>query len=372
MKTVISKEKVNVVISNTKYSNYDIAFIGFGLATQTLIYHLHKENRLQDKKIAIFEPNNFHDKSVSYWGEKPLIDEVPHNKWNNFKVIDKNELHLRLNKLKYFSFSQSNLRDFVLKLLKNYDVSFVNESVKNIGDTITTETSSYTSPIIFNSCLDFAASEISPVYQHFLGVEIETDRAVFNKETNILMDFDDNPKAITFAYLLPFSEKRALIEYVAYDTKPTREVNLNKYIEKYTQGCKHKVLRTEFGTTPLKITYKKNNRVINIGIAGGLYRSSTGYAFVQIAKDSQIIAKSRDLAKPNRYKVQYFYKMSDHLVISPLLRKKENPKTILTKMFESGESELLLKFLNEEDTLLEKAKVGFDLLKGGVFAESIK
>ena len=48
--------------------------------------------------------------------------------------------------------------------------------------------------------------------QHFLGIEVTSQKGVFNNRDIILMDFQKQNKIIHFFYVLPFSKNKALIE----------------------------------------------------------------------------------------------------------------------------------------------------------------
>ena len=51
------------------------------------------------------------------------------------------------------------------------------------------------------------------MWQHFCGVEIKTDNDIFDEKIFNLMDFDCEQKnGIHFFYVLPFNNRRALIE----------------------------------------------------------------------------------------------------------------------------------------------------------------
>ena len=96
--------------------------------------------------------------------------------------------------------------DFYKKIIntlkKNTNISFF----KNINE-ISTENS-----FIFNSVSDVSDSK-NDLWQHFSGVEIETNRDLFDDQIFNLMDFDcEQRDSVHFFYTLPFSKKNALIE----------------------------------------------------------------------------------------------------------------------------------------------------------------
>jgi lycopene beta-cyclase len=77
---------------------------------------------------------------------------------------------------------------------------------KNIKE-IKTENS-----FIFNSVCNISENK-NNLWQHFSGVEIETDREIFDDEIFNLMDFDcDQKDSVHFFYTLPYSRTSALVE----------------------------------------------------------------------------------------------------------------------------------------------------------------
>ena len=128
--------------------------------------------------------------------------------------------------------------------------------------------------------------------QHFLGMEIEIEQDVFDPETAILMDFrTDQTHGLHFLYLLPLSQRKALVESTYFTSQPLSEdmyiTDIKTYlyihfdIETFTE------IRREAGIIPMHVSKPREPQQPNhrlIGGAGGAIRPSSGYAFAFIQK----------------------------------------------------------------------------------------
>merc|ERR1711991_359770 len=137
------------------------------------------------------------------------------------------------------------------------------------------------------------------LWQHFKGIEIETEKNIFDDEIFNLMDFDcDQKNSVHFFYTLPFAKNKALIE-TTWLSKMNDEylkdydIQLKKYIDKKLKIKDYKIIFKEKGAIPLfkQINSTKNNE-INIGTAGGMTRLSTGYTFLNIQEHSKYIREN--------------------------------------------------------------------------------
>ena len=106
--------------------------------------------------------------------------------------------------------------------------------------------------LIFNSLLNTKSNKDS-LWQHFGGIEIETDKKIFDSEIMNLMDFDcDQKNSVHFFYTLPFSRRKALIETtwlsdLNNNSLQDYDKQLKDYIENNTfKGLKAKMKFTEW------------------------------------------------------------------------------------------------------------------------------
>ena len=121
---------------------------------------------------------------------------------------------------------------------------------------------------------------------------------IFDDEILNLMDFNcDQSNNVHFFYTLPFSKNKALIETTWLSNLEDQnlmdyDLQLENYIKNNLGIKNYKINFTEKGAIPLFYpSIKNNNKVINIGSAGGMTRLSTGYTFLNIQEHSKYILK---------------------------------------------------------------------------------
>ena len=202
--------------------------------------------------------------------------------------------------------------------------------------------------------------------QHFKGWVIETNRPSFKPEEATMMDFRvHQDHGTSFAYVLPFTPTRALVEYTLFTkellTKEQYDAELKNYINSYLGISEFIVGEEEFGVIPM--TNEKFNFGWNgawqIGAAGGQTKASTGFTFQFIQKQSEQIVDSlvagkslNDLPRtPDRFR---FY---DNTLLHILYHNTLPGKKIFTRLFQKNKPQQVLKFLDNESSMIDELKI---------------
>ena len=125
--------------------------------------------------------------------------------------------------------------------------------------------------------------------QSFIGHEVQTANPVFDPDCAILMDFRcDQSRGIHFIYVLPYSERQALIESTMFAPKVEDDAFYEKAISDYLAAyCEVEqviTLRREKGAIPMGILDTPDEGSIPIGGRGGAIRPSSGYAFAFVQR----------------------------------------------------------------------------------------
>ena len=118
--------------------------------------------------------------------------------------------------------------------------------------------------------------------QHFLGWFAKFDQ-VHNIKYPTIMDIDQSSPALCFTYIIPFSDKEALIELTYYSedvySQEHYEQTLKAYLSKRFPNLNYNIYKKESGVIPLVNFCSKNKSdYTNIGIRNGYLRASTGYS----------------------------------------------------------------------------------------------
>ncbi|MEO6639084.1 MAG: lycopene cyclase family protein, partial [Ginsengibacter sp.] len=214
--------------------------------------------------------------------------------------------------------------------------------------------------------------------QHFKGWIIETDENFFDPYKATLMDFRmGQGHGTTFVYVLPLSETKALVEYTLFTenllAKSEYDDAVREYVKTFLKLSKYNITDEEFGVIPMTNAtfpgYK--NGMYYIGTAGGQTKASTGYTFRFIQKQADTIVKellknkiSIKLEQPG--KRFYFY---DSTLLHILSKNLLAGKVIFSTLFKKNRASTVLRFLDNETTILEEIKL-LNSLPKKIFAKA--
>jgi lycopene beta-cyclase len=209
----------------------------------------------------------------------------------------------------------------------------------------------------------------SALWQHFKGIVVEFDAPVFNDTIARLMDFNvPQMDATAFMYLLPLTDKKALVEYTLFsptilDTAEYDHV-LNAYMEEHYKGQAYIIVHTEQGAIPMttkKMTSSTSN-IISIGTMGDAVKASTGYAFQFIQKQTQQIVKQLKLNQTLDASVHYTrHQFYDAVLLYILEHNKMAGDEIFARIFKKNDAATVFKFLSNTSNLLEDIRIMLSL-----------
>ena len=186
---------------------FDYVILGGGCAGLSLAYELDIHQKLNDKTLAIVEPRTEYkrDKTWSFWKVSPHnFDDCVKKSWKEFSIKTPSDSKIiKCDNFPYQSIDSGlfyeNIND---SLAKNKNIKFFKD-VKELKTD---------NAFVFNSVPSLQDKK-SNLWQHFHGIEIETDKDFFNDNIVDLMDFDcDQRNSVHFFYVLPFSKNKAMIE----------------------------------------------------------------------------------------------------------------------------------------------------------------
>ena len=337
---------------------FDYVIIGGGCAGLSLAYELEVNNKLKDKTLAIIEPRKEYgrDKTWSFWKVfDHNFEDCIIKSWNNFTVnTSENSHELSTKKFPYQSVDSGKFyKKINSKLASNSNICFF----KNLNEI------NLKSSIIFNSVFEGELDK-SKLWQHFQGVEIETSKDIFDDEILNLMDFNcDQKNNVHFFYTLPFSKNKALIETTWLSDLENQnlmdyDLQLENYIKNNLRIKNYKIKFIEKGAIPLFYhSIKQNNKIINIGSAGGMTRLSTGYTFLNIQEHSKYILKNIDkIDKVIKYNLGQKYKFLDNIFLRVLKKNPEKMPNIFYKMFKCPPN-TVIKFLSNKSNILNDINI---------------
>ncbi|WP_426058404.1 lycopene cyclase family protein [Hymenobacter sp. B1770] len=376
--------------------DYDYLLVGGGAAGLSLAYYMAQEPRLAGKKVLIIEPEakNQNDRTWSYWADKPMVfDGLAAHDWGQIafrspdfeKVIDLGAYRYRMIRgLEYY--------DFVRRALTaNAQFTLVKGTVEQLHNTATgveahSSAGQFTARYAFDSRPPDLRQLQQPqkhryLLQHFVGWEVATDTDVFDPAVVEFMDFrGEQHHEARFIYVLPFSKRKALVEYTLFSETPLAKAEYEAAIREYleaTLGVKdYRIEAEEIGAIPMTdhpLPARVGARIINIGTRGGRAKPSTGYAFKRIQQQSErlvaaLAATGRPPADPTGDKWQFH--LFDTLLLDIMKRRGETTRDIFRELFERNPVERIFRFLDETTSWADNLRV-MNSVSPGPFMRSI-
>ena len=343
---------------------FDYIILGGGCAGLSLAYELEIHEKLKNKSLAIIEPREDYkkDKTWSFWKIIPHnFDDCVKKSWDNFSVnIPGKTNYLECKDYPYQSIDSGLFyKKINNKLKENKNVYFfkdINEIDKK-------------NSFIFNSIPNIKKNHLN-IWQHFCGVEIETQNNFFDKEIFNLMDFDcEQRESVHFFYTLPYSKNKALVETTWLskmndNSQKDYDNQIKSYIENNLKIKNYKITYKEEGAIPLFYPLIKNEKnMINIGTAGGMTRLSTGYTFLNIQEHSMYIRRNiENIVNSKNYEISKKYQFLDQIFLRVLDNHPEKMPDIFFKMFKTS-PKTVIKFLSNKSNLLEDLSIIFKMPK---------
>ena len=343
---------------------FDYVIIGGGCAGLSLAYELEIHEKLRDKSLAIIEPRDEYkrDKTWSFWRVvSHNFDDCVKKNWKNFSInIPEKTNYLDCKNFPYQSIDSGLFYEKINNKLKENKNIFFFKDISEIN---------LKNCFIFNSVPSIKEDHRN-LWQHFCGVEIETQDNFFDDEIFNLMDFDcDQRESVHFFYTLPYSKNTALVETtwlsrVNDNSKKDYDKQIKNYIENNLNLKNYKIHYREKGAIPLFYPMDKNEKnKINIGTAGGMTRLSTGYTFLNIQEHSKYIRENiENISNVKKFKIDTKYQFLDKIFLRVLEKHPEKMPDIFFKMFKAS-PKTVIKFLSNKSNFFEELSIIFRMPK---------
>lgn len=353
---------------------YDFVFVGGGLAGLSLAYQL-IGCPLSDTSMLIIDHDakTRNDRTWAFWTTRPTpFDGIVQREWKRIHFVgDGFEKDIDLGAYSYKLIRGIDLYRLAYERLGAHpNVEFLKARVDGIEDGkdgawVSANGQIYQARWVFDSRFHLKAysSQLTAEHylpQHFKGWEIETVRPAFDPDAATLLDFRTPQKnAVRFFYVLPFSDRRALVEYVTL-APDNYSAALKAYLEDVLRIRDYRVVGMEGGVNPMTdwvFPRRSSAHVMNIGTRGGRVKASTGYAFMRVQQDSEAIVRSL-LVRGHPFGVpadSRRYRCLDGLMLEVMQTHPEKIKPIFTALFKNNPIERVLRFLDEVGSPAENA-----------------
>jgi len=359
---------------------YDYIITGGGCAGLSLAVRLMQSAALRSKSILIIdrEKKTTNDRTWCFWEEKPdLFEPVVYRSWKSLHFYGEGfSKKLDIAPYRYKMIRGLDFYRHCYTLLQQQaNVQFLYADVEHIANqpgavAVQAGGKTHEAGYVFTSIVQTEPripANHHYLRQHFKGWVIETPRPFFKPDEATLMDFRVSQQhGTTFVYVLPVSETRALVEYTLFtkDLLPPEAYNraLQDYIAAFLKITDYRIEEEEFGIIPMT-DYpfaRPDGRIIPIGTAGGQTKASSGYTFRNIQKHAaRLVHRLEQTGTPaltHSFSSRRF-KWYDATLLNILAKGELGGHRIFTRLFQRGNPQTMLKFLDNETTLLEDTRV---------------
>ena len=361
-------------------SRYFYVIIGGGLAGLQLARQLSRDVFFKGKKIAIIDSDfSMPVKTWCFWEKgKGKWDDLLTKSWNKGKFISSEEnIDLQLSP---YTYKMIKAKDYHQKLQdeieESGDIEFITDEIQKI-DPVTMKAKglkkSYGATHFFDSRIDpsyLESKKHTTIFQHFKGWEVETEKAVFTPDSFTMMDYRIKyPDATAFTYILPFTEKKALVEYTFFSPFLTEDKvydeMLQQYFKKILKTKDFQIKSTETGVIPMTdFPFDKANteQITKIGTGGGWVKPSTGYSFKNTEKRiGKIIENIKSGKLPGENLINNKFRKYDSIFLDVLAQNNQKGEEIFTKFYKKNSPQDIFRYLDEETSVSEDLKIMLSL-----------
>jgi len=357
--------------------DFDYIIVGAGASGLMLANGLGSDPHFQDKRILLLDKDQkqTNDRTWCFWEQgEGEFDSIVHRTWSAIYFAgEEYRAQIPIKPYRYKMIRGIDFYEHYLGKIKTFPkLTFLTTEVNSIEDQgnevrVITKDGPYTANKVFSSVFDgsgLSSQKRYPVLQqHFIGWFVKSKESIFDPGTATFMDFSIPQKGNTrFMYVLPFSEKEALVEYTLFSEHllPEEEYEdaIAHYLKEDLQCDDYQIVEKEKGRIPMtSYNFKQQNtaNLIHIGIAGGWAKASTGYTFrssaIKVQKLISHLKADRPFSSFDKRSCFWFY---DLLLLDILKRDNSQGRRIFESIFKKRSPQLLFKFLDEKTNFWEE------------------
>jgi lycopene beta-cyclase len=377
---------------------YDYVLVGGGAAGLSLAYHLAQEPRLATMRVLLIEPEakDQNDRTWSFWADEPTpFDGLAVGEWTKIafrspgfeQVFDLGHYRYRtIRGLDFYQFVHRALAALPTRFTVVCDKVATLENTPSGVQVRTASGAEFTARYAFDSrppAIEPRPDSYRYLLQHFVGWEIETDRDVFDPAVVEFMDFRGaQHHEARFMYVLPFSPRRALVEYTLFSAQTLAKEEYEAHLLDYLKNklnlieADYRITAEEVGAIPMTdhpLAARVGAHVINLGTRAGRAKPSTGYAFRRIqAQSARLVAALAATGQPPQDPTgdRWQFRLFDTLLLDIMQRRAEMTRDLFRQLFERNPVERIFRFLDEKTSWADNLRI-MNSVAPGPFMHSI-
>lgn len=361
-----------------KASTYDYIIAGAGCAGLSLVLHMIRSGSFSEKKILVIdrEEKKRNDRTWCFWEKQTgFFDNIVFKNWEQLRFCGEEfQKTFPISPYRYKMIRSLDFYQYCFEEItreKNIKVIYDNvESIRLTGrkTEVKTRDGLYHAEYIFNS-IQFEKPLLKSnqywLLQHFKGWVVESTQDYFDPGVATLMDFNISQQyGCSFVYVMPFTEKKALVEYTVFSrellSQEKYEEALIAYLKNNMGITHYKITENEFGIIPMT-NYPfsaKDGNIIQIGTAGGQTKASSGYTFRNIQKHAAfmvncLLEKREPFGKRDDRRFRFY----DSVLLNVLYNETVPGKKVFTDLFSKNRIMDVLQFLDNESSLRQEWRI---------------
>ena len=355
---------------------YDYVFIGMGASNSLILKKLIETKLINDKKVAVIEAENKNenDKTYCFWASPndSIVNELKVIISHSYNQIEINKASAQnISAQPYYYIRSIDLYQFTRNLIAQNKITIHQAKCNDISSSnglnaLHTDNGIFYAKNVFDSRTPkIDKTNHIHLHQSFYGLQVKFEKEVFDSNTFEMMNFDVEQDHFTqFFYVLPFSNKEALIELTRFGAE---KINLDYAKDVLSQKIEshfgpYQVVTEETGCIPMTNYVNPASTqagVLNTGSRANLIKPSTGYGFKNMFYFAEEVAtkisknKFASIAKPSKNRFKFY----DSLLLIILFRWPYLGKEIFSRLFKAQKISTVFSFLDEKTSLLQEIKI---------------
>lgn len=350
---------------------YDLALVGAGGAGMCLLLALHQQGLLSQRRVLVLEAaeKTTNDRTWCFWAKPndPLVEalnELLSNAWDQASMAGHQQA---LAPYRYYELRAGAFYAYVKNLCSVYPLlHWQKTAVQNVEAVMTGGYQVHT-PEHRYFCRQVADSRSQHpprgnLVQSFVGWRVRSKQP-FSGGLQLMQFEQTDAKSCEFWYILPGKNNECLVELTRFDrhllVPQTADPQIASWLQQHLG--EYTLLETESGQLPMGLLPKAEQRWshhIRLGMAAGVMRSSTGYAFSRMYRHATEIAKAvgAQSALPT-FRQHPRHRFYDAVFLNLLERQPALGRMLFARMYSRVAAPVLFRFLDEDSSLADEARV---------------
>jgi len=372
--------------------HFDYIIAGGGCSGRSLALRMLPYLKTSNKQVLLVDKfsKKENDRTWCFWEkQEDIFEPIVFRKWSHLSFTSStNHQELDIHPYQYKMIRGADFYAYTEEQLsEGSHISMIQGNVESIYTDeekgyVTIDKMQFSADYVFSSIprhQEKRPDRYQYLLQHFEGWIIESKSPIFVPERATLMDFNTAQQAGTsFVYVLPISATLALVEYTVFSENELPAASyttaLKQYIREQLHCEDYDIKEREKGVIPMSDHPLKSRegRIIYLGTAGGFTKGSTGYTFRFIQKHTTAIVEQ--LQKCGNPKIPSIspgrFTTYDGILLHILNNKRLSGEEIFSAMFKKNNPKQILKFLDNETSIIEELQI-FQTLNKQEFTKAL-